>query len=191
MDTVLDGYEAAAELVGLDVVRATRPRLEHAEMVDAEGVARMARVGLVASVQPSFDAAWGGPHGMYAERLGAHRVPGTNPFATMHDQGVLLALGSDSPVTPFAPWGAVWAAVHHHEPAARLDVVDALSAHTAGGWAAAREDGGGVLRVGAPATLAVWDVPDAGDDGLPLVAAGAPHPSCRLTLRDGVVLHRT
>jgi predicted amidohydrolase YtcJ len=188
MDTVLDGYEAAAELVGLDVVRATRPRLEHAEMVDAQGVSRMARLGLVASVQPSFDAAWGGPHGMYAERLGADRVPGTNPFATMHAHGVLLALGSDSPVTPFDPWGAVWGAVHHHEPAARLDVPDALTAHTAGGWAAAREDGGGVLRVGAPATLAVWDVPDAGADGLPLVTAGAQRPSCRLTLRDGVVL---
>ena len=35
MDTVLEGYEAAADLVGLDVVRATRPRLEHAEMVDS------------------------------------------------------------------------------------------------------------------------------------------------------------
>jgi len=127
---------------------------------------------------------------MYAERLGAHRVPGTNPFATMVAQGVLLALGSDSPVTPFDPWGGVWGAVHHHEAGARLDVADALTAHTAGGWAAAREDGGGVLRVGAPATLVVWDVPDAAADGLPRVTVGAPHPSCRLTLRDGVVLHR-
>jgi predicted amidohydrolase YtcJ len=190
MDTVLDGLEAAAALVGLDVVRATRPRLEHAEMVDAEGVARMARLGLVASVQPSFDAAWGGPHGMYAERLGADREPATNPFASMRAHGVLLALGSDSPVTPFDPWGGVWGAVHHHEPGARLGVADALSAHTAGGWAAAREDGGGVLRAGAPATLAVWDVPDAGADGLPRVTVGAARPTCRLTLRDGVVLHR-
>lgn len=68
-----------------------------------------------------------------------------------------LALGSDSPVTPFDPWGAVWAAVLHHEPGARLDVRSAIAAHTAGGWAAAREVGG-VPRVGAPATLAVWDV---------------------------------
>lgn len=190
MDTVLEGYEAAAGLVGLDVVRATRPRLEHAEMVDAQGVRRMARLGLVASVQPAFDAAWGGPHGMYAERLGADRVPGTNPFATMRSEGVRLALGSDSPVTPFAPWAAVQGAVLHHEVSQRLDVVTAVEAHTAGGWAAAREDGAGVLRVGAPATLAVWDVPDAGTDGLPLVAVGAAPPSCRLTLREGVVLHR-
>ena len=188
MDTVLDGIEAAAGLVGLDTVRATRPRLEHVEMVDAEGIARMARLGIVASVQPSFDAAWGGPHGMYAERLGTARVPGTNPFAQLHEAGVALALGSDSPVTPFDPWGAVWGAVLHHEPGARLDVRSAIAAHTAGGWAAAREVGG-VLRVGAPATLAVWDVPDAGHDGLPQVTDGAPRPTCRRTLRDGLVLH--
>ncbi len=110
---------------------------------------------------------------MYAERLGAARVPGTNPFAQLEQAGVALALGSDSPVTPFDPWGAVWGAVLHHEPAARLDVRSAIAAHTAGGWAAAREVGG-VLRVGAPATLAVWDVADAGPDGVPLVAEGAP-----------------
>src|SRR6188472_1682220 len=80
MDTVLEGYEAAADVVGLDVVRATRPRLEHAEMVDAEGITRMARLGMVASVQPAFDAFWGGAAGMYEARLGRARVPGTNPF---------------------------------------------------------------------------------------------------------------
>ncbi|GAA4405277.1 amidohydrolase [Fodinibacter luteus] len=191
MDTVLEGCEAAAALVGLDVVRASRPRLEHAEMVDATGVRRMARLGMVASVQPAFDAWWGGPDGMYAARLGADRVPGTNPFAALRTAGVHLALGSDSPVTPVDPWAAVRAAVLHHDVPQRLAVADAVDAHTAGGWAAARADGGGVLRVGAPATLAAWDVPDAGPDGLPLLEAGAPLPSCRLTLRDGVPLHGT
>ena len=190
MDTVLEGYEAAAALVGLDVVRATRPRLEHAEMVDAEGVRRMARLGMVASVQPAFDALWGGAGRLYAERLGEERVPGTNPFASMRAAGVRLALGSDSPVTPFDPWAAVWAAVLHHDPTQRLDVATAVDAHTAGGWSAAREDGGGVLRVGAPATLAAWEVPDAGPHGLPDVAPDAAPPACLLTLRDGVPVHR-
>lgn len=189
MDTVLEGYEAAAALVGLDVVRAGRPRLEHAEMVDTEGVRRMAHLGMVASVQPAFDALWGGPAGMYSERLGADRVPGTNPFATMRTQGVLLALGSDSPVTPFGPWAAVRAAVLHHDDAQRLDVAAAVHAHTVGGWAAAREAGGGVLRAGAPATFALWDVPDAGPEGLPLMEADTTLPTCRLTVRDGVPLH--
>ena len=190
MDTVLDGYEAAAALVGLDAVRATRPRLEHAEMVDTEGIARMARLGMVASVQPVFDAFWGGAAGMYEARLGRERVPGTNPYAALATAGVRLALGSDSPVTPFDPWATVRAAVEHHEVGHRLDTATAFAAHTVGGHQAAHEDGGGVLRVGGPATFAVWDVPVPGVGGLPEVRAGTPLPTCRLTVRDGVALHR-
>ncbi|MFL6153605.1 MAG: amidohydrolase [Ornithinibacter sp.] len=188
MDTVLEGYEAAALLVGLDTVRASRPRLEHAEMVDADGITRMARLGMVASVQPAFDAMWGGAAGMYEARLGRARVPGTNPFAGLVRAGVSLALGSDSPVTPFDPWAAVRAAVEHHDPAQRLDVVTALEAHTTGGYAAARENGGGALMVGSPASFAAWHAPDTDDQGLPVVCAGASLPTCRLTVRDGVVL---
>jgi predicted amidohydrolase YtcJ len=191
MDTVLEGYEEAARLVGLDTVRATRPRLEHAEMVDAEGIARMARLGMVASVQPAFDAFWGGAGGMYEARLGADRVPGTNPFAAMAAAGVRLALGSDSPVTPFDPWAAVRAAVEHHDQAQRLDVATAVAAHTAGGAEAAHEDGGGVLRVGGPAQFAAWRVTTTTDDGWPDVRGGAPLPSCLLTVRDGAVLSST
>jgi predicted amidohydrolase YtcJ len=188
MDTVLEGYEAAADLVGLEVVRASRPRLEHAEMVDASGITRMARLGMVASVQPAFDAFWGGPAGMYEARLGRERVPGTNPFAAFAAAGVRLALGSDSPVTPFDPWAALRGAVEHHDPTQRLDVATAFLAHTEGGHAAAREDGGGVLRVGGRATFAVWDGGEPGDAGLPEVRTGAALPTCRLTVRDGVAL---
>ena len=190
MDLVLEGSEAAARLVGRELVRATRPRLEHAEMVDTAGIRRMARLGMVASVQPAFDDLWGGPDAMYAERLGPARVPGTNPFAAMLREGVRLALGSDSPVTPFDPWAGIRAAVRHREAGQRLDAGAALAAHTTGGWAAAREDGGGVLRTGSRATLAVWDVPDPSPEGLPDLGPGSPLPRCRLTVRDGVVLHR-
>ena len=40
------------------------------------------RLGIVASVQPMFDALWGGPDGMYAARLG-ERWRGTNPFRAL------------------------------------------------------------------------------------------------------------
>ena len=188
LDLVLEGYEAAAALVGEDVVRASRPRLEHAEMLDDTGVRRLARLGITASVQPAFDAAWGGAEGMYAQRLGARRVPGVNPLAAMAAQGVGLAFGSDAPVTPFAPWAGVRAAVEHRDPAQRLDVATALEAHTRGGWAAAGEDGG-VLRVGAPATFAAWAVDEAGPDGLPPLGGGAPLPGCDLTVLQGCVVH--
>ena len=45
-------------------------------MVSAEQAARLGSWGVLASVQPNFDAAWGGDGGMYAQRLGADRAAG-------------------------------------------------------------------------------------------------------------------
>ena len=105
MEAVVAGCEEAAALVGLDALRAARHRIEHAEMVDAGLIARMARLALYASVQPVFDALWGGTEGMYVERLGLERALTLNPFADLAAAGVPLALGSDTPVTPLGPVG--------------------------------------------------------------------------------------
>jgi hypothetical protein len=148
-----------AEL-GLPAVRACRHRLEHVEMTGPDAIARMRAWGMVASVQPAFDAAWGGDAGMYAERLGVERALATNPLAALADAGVALALGSDAPVTPMDPWGGVHAAVDHRTPGAGLRPFDAVDAATHGGWHAVRaETAAGPLAVGAPADLALWDTP--------------------------------
>jgi predicted amidohydrolase YtcJ len=96
---------------------------------------------------------------MYAERLGAGRAAGMNPYARLHAAGVVLALGSDSPVTPVGPWEAVRAAVEHRTPGAGLTTAQALAAHTVGGHRAAGDASptAGRLVVGAPASYAVWD----------------------------------
>ena len=161
LDAVLRGMGAAVDELGAGPVRAGRHRVEHAEMLDAAGVLRAASYGLVASVQPGFDARWGGPDGMYAQRLGADRAGAMNPFAAMAAAGVVLALGSDAPVTAIDPWGTVRAAVHHQTPGYGLSARAAFSAHTRGGWRAARAegDGSGQLAPGCPATFAVWQLP--------------------------------
>lgn len=157
LEAVLHGYAVAARLVGLERLRATRPRLEHVEMPSPGDLDLMARLGITASVQPAFDASWGGPGGMYATRLG-ERWSGLNPFAQFVRAGVPLAFGSDSPVTPFDPWGAVRGAVHHRTAGQGIGAPAAFAAHTVGGYAAAGQTGG-VLQVGASATFAVWDTP--------------------------------
>ena len=43
--------------------------------------------GVIASVQPNFDALWGGDNGMYAQRLGPDRGVGLNPLALLASQG--------------------------------------------------------------------------------------------------------
>ena len=153
-DAVLAGFALAEKRVGLDALAGARHRLEHLEMIDAEQADRFAELGVVASVQPLFDAYWGGPDGMYATRLGG-RATGLNRFARLHEAGVTLAFGSDAPVTAVDPWATVHAAEHHQTPGFGLSSSDAFAAHTTGGWAAAGETGG-VLEVGAPATFAVW-----------------------------------
>jgi predicted amidohydrolase YtcJ len=203
---VLDGWAGRASEVGLEAVRAARHRIEHAEMLDADGVARMASYGLVASVQPAFDARWGGEHGMYAERLGAERARGLNPYAALAAAGVAVALGSDAPVTPLDPWGTLRAAVLHRTPGSGLSARAAFSAHTRGGWRAARRDEAGELVPGAPASFAVWQVtgelvvqvpdarvsawstdPRAGVAGLPDLSGDDPR--CRATVVAGAVVH--
>lgn len=141
IDTVLAGFELA------DAVTPVRPghRLEHVEMPSPRAIATMARLRITASVQPMFDALWGGPDGMYADRLG-ERWADTNPFAALVAAGVPLAFGSDSPVTPLGPWAAIRAATDHHHPAHRIPFEVALAAHT----------GGARVAVGEPADLAAW-----------------------------------
>ncbi|WP_298457670.1 amidohydrolase [uncultured Cellulomonas sp.] len=212
MDEVLAGLRAAADAGGTSSVRAAGHRLEHAEMLDAAGIAALSGLGVRLSMQPAFDAAWGGPDGMYAARLGAARAARLNPFADLASAGIPIAFGSDAPVTPFGPWAGVRAAMAHHEPVQRISPRAAFRAHTRGGWRAAGLDhtGAGELRIGSPAHLAVWRAEHlavqaadgrvssawstdarSGTPLLPDLGPGAPEPVCVRTVRDGVVVHDT
>ncbi|MET7680959.1 amidohydrolase [Streptomyces sp. NPDC005423] len=201
--TVVEGVRAAAEKVGLPRIRAARHRVEHAEMLTPETVAAFAELSLTASVQPAFDALWGGEEGLYAQRLGGDRARTLNPFAALLRAGVPLAFGSDSPVTPLGPWAAVRAAAFHRTPEHRVSVRAAFTAHTRGGWRAVGRDDAGVLVPGAPADYAVWRTdalvvqapddrvarwstdPRSGTPGLPDLTPGADLPVCLRTVVGG------
>ncbi|MFF5362125.1 amidohydrolase [Streptomyces scabiei] len=201
--SVVEGVRAAADKVGLARVRAARHRVEHVEMLTPGAVAAFAELGLTASVQPAFDALWGGAEGMYAERLGPERARTLNPFAALLRAGVPLAFGSDSPVTPLDPWGTVRAAAFHRTPEHRVSVRAAFTAHTRGGWRAVGRDDAGVLVPGAPADYAVWRTgelvvqapddrvarwstdPRSGTPGLPDLSPGRDLPVCLRTVVAG------
>jgi predicted amidohydrolase YtcJ len=204
VDAVVAGVRAAADRLGAARVRASRHRVEHAEMIGEDAIAAFATFALTASVQPAFDAAWGGESGMYARRLGGERARGLNPFAALLRAGVPLALGSDAPVTPLDPWGGVRAAAFHRTPEHRVPVRAAFTAHTRGGWRAiGREDDGGALAPGFLADYAVWQAGElvvrAPDDRiarwstdprsrtprLPVLDPGAEPPRCLRTVVAG------
>ena len=178
-----EGLLAAERDLGTDRVNAARHRIEHVEMPSPGLLGTMARLGVVASVQPLFDGLWGGPQGMYAARL-ADRWRDTNPFHSMAQAGVRLAFGSDSPVTPLGPWAAVRAAVHHHTSEQRLDPWSAYLAHTRGG-----ADAGDRLPEGR-ADLVVWDVPGGLDEhGLPDLTPDVLLPEAVRTVVGGRTIH--
>ena len=172
-DTVIAGFQAAAGRVGVAAVRAARHRLEHLEMVDLDGIKALVDLGVTASVQPAFHALWGGTDGMYSARLGRERAGRMNPFATMQAAGMSLALGSDTPVTPFAPWQAIRDCVNHRDPDQRLSGGLAFLAHTRGGWRAADIDDRGYLGIGQSASFALWSLGSQQRSGWPK-PAGLP-----------------
>lgn len=203
IDQVLDAVDIASVRLGRR--GGAGHRIEHAEMTTDP--ARLASSGLVASMQPAFDAQWGGAGGMYADRLGPERARGLNRFAQLAEAGVPLAFGSDSPVTALAPWAGVRAAAYPHEPRAAISPAAAFAAHTRGGWTAARRADEGTLGLGAPATFAVWQAGElitdeadgqrpissserrSGDAGLPDIRPGVGLPTCLRTVRRGATIY--
>ncbi|CAN5907655.1 amidohydrolase [soil metagenome] len=181
IEQAIRGVERAADSAGVHVVRACRHRIEHVELPRPNHARRMAALGIVASVQPAFDALWGGPDGLYAQRFGRAAALASNPFSVLRSAGCRLAFGSDSTVTPMAPWSGVQAA-GAHLGGHGIGTVPALYDATVGGRHVAHQDDVGPLHVGHRADLAVWDRnPLEGGDVAPV--------ECRLTVVAGAITH--
>jgi predicted amidohydrolase YtcJ len=107
--TTLDAYEK-----GLEAVKPVdaRPRIEHAQVVAPGDAERFARLGVIASVEPTHATSdW-----IWAEgRLGKERVKGAYAWRTLLRAGARLAGGSDFPVESEDPLLGIYAAVTRQE----------------------------------------------------------------------------
>jgi predicted amidohydrolase YtcJ len=206
---VVEAFGRVVETLGVAAVARCGHRLEHLEMVTPEQAARLGSWGVIASVQPNFDALWGGGDGMYAQRLGAERGVRLNPLALLASQGVPLAFGSDTPVTSINPWATVRAATLHRTPGSAVSTRAAFAAATRGAWRAGglRDGVTGTLVPGAPASYAIWDAeelevaapadavqrwstdPRARVPVLPRLGESDPLPRCRQTVYRDAVLY--
>jgi predicted amidohydrolase YtcJ len=188
----VSGLRRAAITLGVRRIRAARHRLEHVEMISDADLATLAELGVVASMQPAFDAAWGRPGELYEQRLGPSRAHAMNRLGTLERLGVRLAFGTDSPVTPLAGWATVRAAVRHWQPHERMTIASAFAAATSGAHWAAFADNAGTIRTGALANLAVWDVRENDLEGptpLPRLEHGLP--TCAATISAGQLIYRS
>jgi hypothetical protein len=165
IDTLLAMYE---HVMRVNPPRERRWRVIHTQVIRGPEVAqRMARLGLIAEVQPYHaidDMRW------MEQRIG-QRSRWAYAFRTLQAAGVRLSFGSDWPGTNASwytsnPIHGIYAAVTRQtlegEPAAgwfpeeRVDVETALRAYTVNNaWAAGEEDLKGMLRPGLLADIVV------------------------------------
>ncbi len=160
---VLDAYAAARKSV--PEARDPRLRIEHAQVVRKQDVARFAALGVIASMQPSHasdDLRWADA------RLGPSRVDGAYAWRSFVEAGVTLAHGSDFPVEIVNPFWGIYAGITRQEadgkpkggwhPEQKLSLAETLRGFTSGAaYAAFAEDRLGVLKPGYRADLTILD----------------------------------
>lgn len=132
----MDGFQVAVHAIGdaanrqvLDAIEEMagtysgdrRWRIEHAQIVDPADLARFARNGTIASMQPVHATSdWR----MAEARMGPERLGGAYAWRSMLQNRVPLAFGSDFPVESANPFAGLAAAISREEASGR----------PAGGW---------------------------------------------------------
>ena len=137
-----------------------RHRIEHLELPTFNQIQRMAKAGIMASMQPAFIPAFIGQKEMalYASLIGKPRLPRVHPYRTILDAGIPISGGSDSPVTAYNPLAGIQAAVNHPNPCQRVTVREALQMFTAtAAWSAFEEKEKGILAPGKLSDLVVLE----------------------------------
>jgi len=102
--TVLDLYAQTLPAAGTD----PRWRIEHAQHIRPADIPRFAKLGVIASMQPSH--AIGDLH-FAAARLGQERLEGAYAWKSLLQSGAVVAGGSDAPVERGDPMIEFYAAV--------------------------------------------------------------------------------
>ena len=166
-------------------------RIEHLQCVHPSDLARAARAGIVASMQPAHlltDIP-------LVERHWGARGAGAYAFATLRACGTTLAFGSDAPVASLDPRDGLFAAMVRESADGtaggwrrdeRLTFQEALAGYTSGSAAA----GGlthrrGALAAGLDADLVAWDLDPAVEAGDPRAIREA---RARLTVVGGEIV---
>lgn len=156
-----------APLSAIGEVPATRPaiRLEHAQILAPEDIARVGGLGVLAGMQPTHctsDMPWA------PDRLGPERLAGAYAWRSVIDAGAVLAAGSDFPVESHDPRYGLYAAVTRRQPdgtpprswspGQRLSREEALAAFTAApAYASGDLRDLGTLTPGKLADFVIWD----------------------------------
>lgn len=183
---VLDAYAAALgnKAAGSD----HRWRIEHAQIIAPEDLPRLAKMHVIASMQPTHatsDMPWA------EDRVGPRRINGAYAWRKLRDSGARLALGSDFPVESVDPRLGLYAAATRADgegmPAGGWHPEDKLTAYEAlrGFTLDAAYAGFGEAEVGSLAPGKRADFVILAEDPLAIDPAGLKDLVVRATYVDG------
>jgi predicted amidohydrolase YtcJ len=163
---MLDLYEQAFAAVPVKerAVAEPRWRLEHAQVISPADIPRFAKLGVIASMQPSHAI---GDLFFAPKRLGPERLPGAYAWKSLLDSGAVVAAGTDAPVEIGDPRIEFYAAVARRSvdgfsnadwhPEQRVSRQQALKMLTlAPAFAAFQERERGSVEVGKQADFSVF-----------------------------------
>jgi len=159
---VLDAYQAAEEAhPNADL----RLRVEHAQIVAPVDLPRFAKLGIIASMQPTHatsDMPWA------EARVGPQRIGGGYAWHTLVASGAHVAFGSDFPVEEVSPLLGIYAATTRQDPSGqprggwraqeRVSLEQAVRSFTVeAAYAGFAEQARGMVKEGMVADVTVFD----------------------------------
>jgi predicted amidohydrolase YtcJ len=120
---ILDLYEKAMKSVPPEQrkIREPRWRVEHAQILSAQDIPRFAKLGIIASMQPSHAIS---DLFFAPSRLGKDRLAGAYAWQSLLKSGAIICGGSDAPVERGEPMIEFYAAVARKS----------IKGESAGGW---------------------------------------------------------
>jgi predicted amidohydrolase YtcJ len=116
MDIVLEAFK---ETDRKRSIRGRRYTLIHAYQPSGENIEDCRRLGVIVASQPSFLYYLGDS---YHENVGPRRASELLPHRSWIDGGVLVASGTDSPVTPYHPFVSLWASIARRTEVRKLEL---------------------------------------------------------------------
>ncbi len=138
----------------------SRPRIEHAGMMNPDLIQRMKKNGIIPTPNPGFIELNGSDYNRYY----GERTEYIYPLKSYLDEGIVAAIGSDAPVNQVNPMLALYGAVTRKDSKTgelvgegqRIGILDAIRMYTYNGaYVSFEENKKGSIEVGKSADLVV------------------------------------
>lgn len=159
---VLNAYEKAEKVNGK---HDSRHRIEHAQTLQPSDIPRFAKLGIIASMQPTHCIS---DKKFCEKRIGPERAKGAYAWKSLADAGTIIAFGTDYQVEPLNPMEGLYAAVTRKDrlgedgegwhPEQKIKMDEAIKFYTLGSaYSQFMEDRKGMIKKGFLADIVIVD----------------------------------